>query len=325
MRAAYYESHGSATDVLRVGDRPRPKPGPGQVRVRVHRSALNPLDVKLRSGYVHRPIQEYQIPHVDGSGEIDAVGDGVDPGRIGQRVWVWLAATSSPWGTAAEWTVVDQCKAVPLPEHVSHDFGASLGIPAVTAHYCLFADGPLDGRTVLVAGGAGAVGHYAIELAKWRGATVVSTASGPEKADIARRAGADVVVNYQDPSASEQILSAVGPVDRIVEVDLAANLDLDLAVAGSHTTVVTYAAADPTPLELPIRACMSANITLSFVQLLTVDLAALETDTAGVVEALRAEVLTPLPMRTFGLEEIVAAHEVVESAPPLGRVLVEVR
>lgn len=321
MKAAYYESNGSARDVLKVGERQCPDPGPGQVRVRVHRSALNPIDVKLRSGYVPRPIDGYQIPHMDGSGEIDAVGEGVSPSRLGQRVWVWFGAVKLPWGTAAEWTVLDQRQAVPLPEEISYDFGACLGVPALTAHHCLFSDGPINGRTVLVAGGAGAVGHFAIEMAKWGGATVVSTASGPEKAEICRQAGADVVVNYRESDAAEQIKSAVGQVDRIIEVDLAANLELNLSLAGPRTTVSTYAAANPEPLDLYIRSCMTANITLSFVQLLTVDYSTLETASAGVVEALRASALTPLPTHNFTLDEIAAAHEAVESGP-LGRVLV---
>ena len=156
------------------------------------------------------------------------MGPGVDEGRLGQRVWVWMAAAGSPWGTAAEWTVVADGQAVSLPENASLELGASLGVPALTAHRCLFADGGLAGRTVLVAGGAGAVGHFAIELARRQGARVVTTVSGPAKAELARAAGADLVVNYREADALERIRAFADRVDRVVEVNLAANLSLDL-------------------------------------------------------------------------------------------------
>src|SRR5215471_1280999 len=230
MKAARYEKYGPAAEVLRVGEMERPEPGPGEVRVKVAVSAINPTDFKSRSGATPRPIDGFQVPHHDGAGVIDAVGDGVDPARMGQRVWLWMAAAGRRWGTAAEWTVVTERQAMPLPDGASFELGASLGVPAMTAHWCLFADGPIDGRTVLVAGGAGAVGHFAIELAVRAGARVVATASGPEKAELSRKAGAAHVVNYRDPDAANQIRAAVGHVDRIIELALGANLALDLAV-----------------------------------------------------------------------------------------------
>src|SRR6516165_9333754 len=164
VRAASYDRYGPAAEVLVVRDVERPVPGPGEVLVKVALSGVNPTDGKSRSGATPRPIDGFQIPHHDGAGVIEAVGDGVDPARTGQRVWLWLAAAGRRWGTAAEWTVVPQDQAVPLPDAASLELGASLGVPAMTAHWCLFADGPVSGKTVLVAGGAGAVGHYAIEL-----------------------------------------------------------------------------------------------------------------------------------------------------------------
>src|SRR5262245_3660644 len=172
MRAALYDRYGAASQVLRVADVETPEPGPGEVRVRIELSGVNPTDWKSRSGMTARPIDGFQIPHHDGAGVIDAAGDGVDPGRVGQRVWVWMAASGRKWGTAAQWTVVPEFAAVPLPDGVSAELGASLGVPALTAHRCLFADGPVSGKNVLVAGGAGAVGHFAIELAKRAGARV---------------------------------------------------------------------------------------------------------------------------------------------------------
>ena len=170
MRAALYRDMGEAAEVFCVEEVDRPEPGPGEVLVRVHASGVNPTDYKARSGAVPRPIDDFQIPHQDGAGVIEATGAGVDPGRVGERVWLWLAAAGRRWGTAAEWTTVPARQAVPLPDGASFELGASLGVPAMTAHYCLLADGPVSGRTVLVAGGAGAVGHFAIELAKGRGA-----------------------------------------------------------------------------------------------------------------------------------------------------------
>src|SRR5437588_4611120 len=241
MRAALYRDMGEAAEVFCVEEVERPEPGPGEVLVRVHASGVNPTDYKARSGAVPRPIDGFQIPHHDGAGVIETVGPGVDPGRVGQRVWVFLAAAGQRWGTAAECTVVPERQAVPLPDGVSFELGASLGVPAMTAHYCLFADGPVTGQTVLVAGGAGAVGHFAIELAKRAGARVIATVSTAEKAALAEKAGADLVVNYRSPDAADQI-KTLGPVDRVVEVALGANLELDLAVTRPHGTVVTYAA-----------------------------------------------------------------------------------
>src|SRR5258708_3659862 len=165
MRAAVYEKTGASADVLRVTDVPTPEPGPGEVRIRVEYSGVNPTDWKSRSGATARPIDGFQIPHHDGAGVIDAVGDGVDAGRLGQRVWTWLAAAGRKWGTAAQWTAVPGRQAVPLPDGISAELAASLGVPAMTAHRCLFADGPVTSKTVLVAGGAGAVGHFASQLA----------------------------------------------------------------------------------------------------------------------------------------------------------------
>src|SRR5580693_1410541 len=226
MRAVLHDHHGPAGEVLRVEDVEPPEPGPGQVRVKIEVSGVNPTDWKSRSGATARPVSGFQIPHHDGAGVIDAVGAGVDPGRAGQRVWTWLAAYGQPWGTAAEWCVVPADQAVPLPAGVSAELAASLGVPAMTAHRCLFADGPVDGRSVVVAGGAGAVGHFAIELAKHAGARVAATVSGPAKAQLAERAGADVVVNYKDADVADQ-LREFAPLDRVIEVALGANLGLD--------------------------------------------------------------------------------------------------
>ncbi len=319
MRAARYDRYGVGSEVLRVEEIERPEPGPGEVRVRVEYSGVNPTDWKSRSGSTPRPIDGFQVPHHDGAGVIDAVGDGVDAGRIGQRVWVFMAAAGRKWGTAAQWAVVPDQQAVPLPDDVSAELGASLGVPAMTAHRCLTADGPVDGKTVLVAGGAGAVGHFAIELAKFFGARVITTVSGPEKAELARKAGADLVVNYREPSASEEI-SSFGPVDRVIELALGANLQLDLAVINPGSQIVTYAAEANEPV-VPVRACMNANVVLRFVLLYGVPADAMQRAAGDITAALTSGALTELPVHKFRLEDIVAAQDAVQSGV-VGKVLV---
>jgi NADPH2:quinone reductase len=321
MRAAVYASTGPARDVLAVQDVPCPEPGPGQVRVRIQVSGVNPTDWKSRAGATPRAIDEFQIPNQDGAGVIDAVGAGVAPARVGERVWVWLAADGQRWGTAAEWTVVASGHAVRLPDGASMELGASLGVPAMTAHRCLFADGPLDGKTVLVAGGAGAVGHFAIELAKWAGARVVSTVSSKEKGELAAAAGADLVVNYTDADAVDQVRAFAPRADRIIEVALGPNLELDLAVSGPQTVVVVYAADGP-DLVLPIRACMARNVTLRFVLLYGVLAEALAQATTDITAALEEGALSELPGHHFPLEEIARAHEAVESRA-VGKVFID--
>jgi NADPH2:quinone reductase len=322
MKAALYRGTGNANDVLRVEDVERPEPGPGEVRVRVAVSAINPTDYKTRAGLTSRPIDDFQIPHQDGAGVIDAVGSEVDPARVGQRVWVWFAAAGRRWGTAAEWTVVPARQAVPLPEGISLDLAASLGVPAMTAHRCLFADGPLEGRTVLVAGGAGAVGHFAIQLAKRAGARVVTTVSGSDKAELAARAGADHVVNYRDDDAVDQVRAFAPQVDRVVEVALGANLELDLAVSGPETVIVTYAAEAQDPV-LPVRVCMTANVTLRFVLLYGVPVPSLELAARDITAALGEGALSELPVHRYPLEEIVAAQQAAEGGA-VGKVLVDI-
>jgi NADPH:quinone reductase len=321
MRAAVYDRRGPAAEVLRITDVPRPEPGAGEVRVRMQASGVNPTDWKSRAGATPRPIDEFQIPHQDGAGVIDAVGEGVDPARVGQRVWLWMAAAGRRWGTAAEWTVVPAERAVRLPDGISMEFGASLGVPAITAHRCLFADGPVDGKSVLVAGGAGAVGHFAIELAKWAGARVATTVSNAEKAKLAAEAGADLVVNYTEAGAADQIRAFAPRFDRIVEVALGPNLELDLSVSGPETVVVTYAADGPDPV-LPIRACMTANVTLRFILLYNVPEPALRQAAADVTDALEAGALTALPVHHFRLDDCAGAHEAVEGRA-VGKVIID--
>jgi NADPH:quinone reductase len=228
MRAAWYERNGPAREVLQVGEMPDPEPGRGEVRVRIHASGVNPSDWKTRAG--SRPMAGPRvIPHSDGAGVLDRVGSGVPDERLGERVWVWNAQWKRPFGTAAEFVVLSEEQAVRLPESVSFEADACLGIPALTAHRAVIIDGSPEDQIVLVAGGAGSVGHYAIQFAKLLGAAqVIATVSSPEKAEHARQAGADAVINYRTEPVAERImeLTTGHGADRIVEVDLAGNARL---------------------------------------------------------------------------------------------------
>jgi NADPH2:quinone reductase len=319
MRAAVYEKIGASAEVLRVVEVPTPDPGPGEVRVRIALSGVNPTDWKARSGLTARPIEDFQVPHHDGVGVIDAVGPGVDPSRAGQRVWTWMAAGGRKWGTAAQWTVLPARQAVPLPDGISDELAVSLGVPAMTAHRCLFASGPVGGKSILVAGGAGAVGHFAIELARHGGARVVTTVSGPDKAMLAAQAGADLVVNYRKPGAAEQI-RRFGAIDRVIEVALDANLELDLEVIAPNSEIVTYASTPNDPV-LPVRACMNANVTLRFVLVYGAPPEALDQAVTDITAALADGALTALPVHRYDLDDIVAAQDAVQ-AGAVGKVVV---
>ncbi|MBU2670349.1 NADPH:quinone reductase [Actinoplanes bogorensis] len=336
MKAIIYSDNGGP-EVLRLVDREVPEPGPGEVRVRVAVSGVNPTDWKTRAGATNPKQFPEVTPHLDGAGTIDAVGAGVDDSRVGQRVWVLMAAAGRPTGTAAEFTVVPAGQAVPLGE-ASFDVGAALGVPALTAHRALTVaeDGPgrlqpgaLDGKVVLAAGGAGAVGHAAIQLARWAGATVISTVSGPEKAALATAAGAHHVVNYRagDPAAEIRGLAPEG-VDIVAEVALGANLALDLAVLKTRGTIATYANDGGQPVELDVRQNMNLNSRFQFLVLYTVGVQAI---TAGIedVAAAVADGALPvgeehgLPLVRFPLDRTGEAHQAVENGT-VGKVLVEI-
>jgi NADPH2:quinone reductase len=321
MIAAVYRDTG-ASGVLSVEEVPTPSPGPGEVLVRIVVAGVNPTDWKARAGTTGSVGFEFQVPGQDGAGVIEEVGAGVDGARAGERVWVYFAAWRRQWGTAAEYCVVPAQQAVPLPSNASFELGASLGIPALTAYHCLRADGPIADSDVLVAGGAGAVGHAAIELGVWSGARVISTVSGPEKAMLADEAGASVVVNYRDPDAVEQIRAAAPDgVSRIVELALGPNLELDLAVIAPHGVISTYAADQPSA-EVPIRALMTPNLVLRFVLVYTIGRDALRAAVDGVCEALAVGALTTLPVHRFVLERTAEAHDAVERGA-VGKVVIE--
>jgi NADPH2:quinone reductase len=325
MRAAWYEKNGAAAEVLKVGELPMPEPGPGEVRVRVVASGLNPTDVKSRAG--SRPMGYPRIvPHQDGAGVIEEVGAGVPASRVGERVWLYIVQWQRPWGTAAEYTVVPAALAVTLPASTSFAEGACLGIPAVTAHRCLFADGPVEGQTVLVTGGAGAVGHYAVQLAKWAGARVIATVSSREKGVLAAEAGADHLVNYRTADAAAEILELTGGagVDRIVDVDFGANLAVSLKAIKTNGTIAAYASmGDPEP-KLPFYALMAKNVTLRPVLIYTMPARAKDEAARDVGRLVEAGRLIHQIGARFPLERIVEAHQAQESGKITGNIVVDV-
>src|SRR3954465_12894781 len=228
MRAAYYEKNGAARDVLAVAEVDTPKPGPGEVRVKLRTSGVNPSDVKAREGRTRKLSYPRVVPHSDGAGEIDMIGDGVPAGRKGERVWVWNGQWKRPFGTCAGYVVLPSALAPPLPAGASYEAGACLGIPAMTAYHAVAVANAGKGSTVLITGGAGGVGHYAIQFAKARGATVFTTISSEAKAKLARDAGADHTIDYKRDNVGERVMSLTGKtgVDAVVEMDLAANAKL---------------------------------------------------------------------------------------------------
>ena len=317
MLAAVYRRPGAA-DVLAVEQIDLPAPGPGEVRVRLRVAGVNPTDGKLR---LRAQPDGFQIPGQDGAGDIVEVGAGVDPARVGERVWVWFAAARGRrWGTQAQETVVPARQAVRLPDTASYDAGAGLGIPAMTAWHCLFADGPLEGRTVLVAGGGGAVGNAAVALARRGGAHVITTASR-NKAALAAAAGAHVVLDrHADDLAAQLRRAAPDGVHRVVELALGANLALDLAVLAPHAVVSTY--ADDDLRAVPVRDLMVANATLQFVLIYGVADLDLDAAVVGVSAAVAEQALPSLPSVRMTLAQAGAAQDAV-LAGAHGRVLLD--
>lgn len=338
MRAVVYRESGSS-DVLRLEDRPLTEPGPGEVRVRVRVSGVNPTDWKSRQGGGYSSAADAgQVPNQDGAGIIDVIGSDVDPARVGQRVWLWEAAWQRTDGTAQEALCLPARQAVELPDSASFDVGASLGIPALTAHRCLTAHddiparltpGAMSGKAVLVTGGAGVVGHAAIQLAKWAGATVLSTVSGPDKGQLAKAAGADLVIDYR----SEDVVAAVrgacpGGVDVVVDVAPNANGSVDAQVVAPGATISFYAQEGPDELHVPLRAHMSAGTRLQGVLVYTLSTAAKDAAVAAVAAAVTDRAMPVgakhgLPLHRFKLDQTARAHDAVQSGVT-GKVLIDV-
>ncbi|GAA1921869.1 NADPH:quinone reductase [Microbacterium aoyamense] len=337
MRAIVYTEPG-ASSVLSLVDREVADPGPGEVRVKVAVSGVNPTDWKARSGGGSRTQFDETVPNQDGAGTIDALGPEVSGLQVGDRVWMFLAQYERPTGTAQEYVNVPASRVAPLPDGVGFEIGASLGVPAMTAHRALtvheygparLEPGALDGRTVLVAGGAGAVGHAAIQLARWAGATVITTVSSREKAALAEAAGAHHVVDYTDDDAADQIAKlAPAGVDQIVEVAPAANIDLDVRVAANHTSIAYYANERGEAASVPVLAAFAKNIRYQGLLVYTVGAEAWAAAAEDVTRALADGALpvgeeAGLPLTWFDLADTASAHDAVENGA-IGKVLIRV-
>ena len=323
MKAVWFEQNGPA-EVMQVGETPEPEPGPGEVRIRIVSSGVNPSDWKRRLGTTSPMAFPRVIPHQDGSGVIDQVGQGVPSSRVGERVWLFESQFGRPFGTAAEYTVQPSGHAVRMPDSITFEQGACLGVPAMTAHRCLFADGPLEGKTVLVPGGAGAVGHYAVQEAKLAGATVISTVSSDHKAAIATAAGADHIVNYRSEDVVARIMDITGGegVDHIAEVDFAGNFPVTGQILKTNGVVAIYSwgTIQQPPVPLQFR---NSNTLVRNVLVYEMPEPAKEAAIADITAWLESGVLTHQVGPHFPLEETVAAHLAVEGGA-IGNVIVDV-
>jgi NADPH2:quinone reductase len=324
MRAALYRTNGAARDVLGVADVETPEPARGEVRVRLRVSGVNPSDVKARAGS-RKAMAPYVIPHSDGAGEIDKVGAGVDAGRVGERVWTWNGQWKRPFGTCAEYIALPSAQAVPLPAHIGFEAGACLGIPALTAWHAVEVAEANAASTLLIAGGAGAVAHYAIQFAKARGAVIIATVSSEEKASLARAAGADHAIDYQrdDVGARVMDLTDNAGVDAVIELDLAANARLYPAVLRPKGTAVVYGTGKPVA-ELPAGFLLVNAIALKFIFVYELADAERARAIAGITRMLQENRLINNVAATFALDDIVAAHETVEQGRARGNVVVRV-
>lgn len=328
MIAAWYDAFGPARDVLKVGQLPTRQPGHGEVLVRLGASGLNPHDVKKRSGWMGgTPLAAKMIPHGDGAGTIVATGDGVASDLLDKRVWIFGGGYAHAGaGTACQFVAVPAAQALLLPDAMSFEQGACLGVPTFTAYYALLADGPVTGQDVLVQGGAGAVGSVAIELARWNGARVIATVSSDEKAKVARAAGADEIVNYRTEDTVARIMEITNGsgVDRIVEVDFGANVAINAAVLRSNGTLASYSS---TRVREPVFAYYDFAIKgcrLHLVQAMTMPNSVRVAAGKVITALLSRGMLKPRIAHTFALDDIADAHELLESGNAVGNIVVTI-
>ena len=325
MKAVWYERAGAAEDVLTFGEMPTPNAGRGEVRVRLEASGVNPADVARRGGGYRAMDYPRVIPNSDGAGIIDQIGDGVTRFSVGQHVWLFNGQRNGrAFGTAAEYIALDEKLVTPLPDDVTFAQGATLGIPAMTAWTCLYSDGSLLGKTVFVAGGAGAVGHYAIQLAKWGGARVIASVSSQGKAEQARRAGADAVVNYKTDDVVEKVMvfTSGRGVDRIVDVDFGGNIDTTLKIMALNSTIALYASNGNRAPVLPMRDMMEKCITLRALVLFALPWEFLHAAQTDISKWLAADKRLHNVSAEFALSGTAQAHLAVERGDKIGTVTV---
>lgn len=329
MKAAWYERTGNPREVFVLGELPDPEPGLGQVRVRLYSAGVNPKDIKQRSGWnaPNKLVQGLIIPGDDGAGVIDAVGPEVSGTRLGQRVWVYGARIDSTRGTAAEYVVVPDQQAVRLPDAVTFNDGAALGIPAMTAHRALFWDSPalaLMGRHVLVSGAAGCVGLFAVQLAKWAGAYVIGTVSNEEKATRARQAGADHVINYRSEDVARRVKALIGKgVDLVVEVELGTNINASRAALAPHGVIAAYGSDQIPQVSLPFYSAEGVGMSIRFVVASGAPLAAKQSAVTDISAALGSGALRSIVGSCFPLACIAEAHDAVAQGRFAGKTVIE--
>ena len=326
MKAAWYEKIGAANEVLQMGELEDPIPQAGEVLVEIKASGVNPSDVKTRAGARGELQFPKIIPHSDGGGVITAVGEGVDEERIGKSVWLWNAAFGRADGTCAEMIALPSEQAVNLPDETSFEAAACLGIPASTAFYGMLCDGSVEGQTVLVTGGAGAVGYYGIQLAKWSGANVIATVSGDEKAAIANDAGADLIINYRDDDVATAVKDFTNGhgVDRILEVEFGGNLSVSKEVIKPNGTIAAYGSVAVMEPTLPFYDLMFKGVKLNTYLIYIVS----ESDRSSIINGLNRAMddgaLKHLVTQTYALDEIIDAHESMESNQVIGNIVVQI-
>jgi NADPH:quinone reductase len=326
MKAVWYERTGAAPTVLTVGEMPTPVAGPGEVRVRLEASGVNPADVGRRAGSYRAMEFRRVIPNSDGAGIIDQLGDGVTQFEVGQRVWLFNGQRNGrAFGTAAEYITLADYLVTPLPDDLSFAAGATLGIPCMTAWCSLFGDGPIAGQTVLVTGGAGAVGHYAVQLAKWGGARVIATVSSPAKDIEARLAGADLVVNYRTEDVVAKVMDFTENrgVDRVAEVDFGGNIATTLKIMAMNSTIAVYATTGNRTPMIPMRDLMEKCIALRTLVLYALPPEFLAAAQADISKWLAAGPRIHNIAAQFALSDTAQAHLAVEKGDKLGTVIVD--
>ena len=326
MKSAWFESFGSASDVLIVGEQDKPVPSDGEVLVRLSTSAVNPSDVKKRAGSLPNLLDEgIVIPHSDGAGIIEAVGHGVAAERVGERVWVYQAQYGRRLGTAAQYVALDSRRAVRLPEHISFEIGACLGIPVMTAHRCVFADGPVEGQTIVVTGGAGRVGDYAVQWASQAGARVIATASNDDDSESCLKAGAAAVVNHRDEDWASQVVAANGGqrVDRVVDVEFGGNLPAVLDMLATGGTIASYNSSLITEPKLPFYRMMFMDLVIRLVIVYAMPESAKQAAIDDIDHALGENRLRHRVAHVLPIDKISEAHELIEHGGFRGCVLVK--
>jgi NADPH:quinone reductase len=327
MRAVWYDRQGAADEVVQRGELPTPEAGPGEVRVRLEASGINPSDTYRRRGGPGQPMEYPRVvPNSDGAGVVDQTGPGVPGSWLGKRVWLYNGQRNGRWmGTAAEYIALNVDLVTELPEHVSFAEGATLGVPCMTAHRCVFLAGPVHGKTVLVTGGAGAVGHYAVQLAKWAGATVIATVSSAEKAARARAGGADFVINYrtEDVAARVRDLTGGAGVDHVVEVDFGGNLAATLASVNANGSIAVYATNGNRTPEVPMRELMGRNISVHSMSLPGSPHHARQRAQSDIAHWVATPDRILSVAGRFPLYETAAAHRAVEAGGKIGTMIVE--